>query len=308
MKKTKLAIAMALLPFSAIAQTAPPMVPAIDHNGPLVVAVNAPSDHVSMNAKEQRALEIAREWKNNPDKPRKSPDGGVVYLYGATLPTLICTPLQVCAIRLQPGEEVNDVHAGDSVHWVISPALIGSGPSAITAVMVKPRESGFVTNLVINTNRRSYTLKLMATRHEWVSYVAFDYPDEQAKTWENFKAKQGRAENASTMKSGQKMANLDFDFKLSGDNPNWKPIRVYYDRNGHQTTIQFPSSNFGDDAPVLFLVGKGKSLWSGSTEKLVNYIPIGDTYVVNQIIDEAVLISGVGSNQTKVTITRGKDK
>jgi type IV secretory pathway VirB9-like protein len=157
------------------------MVPPIEQGEPVVQAMNIPAVPVSLNSKEQRALEIAREWKNNPDKPRRSADGGVIYLYGATLPTLICTPLQVCAIRLQPGEEVNDVHAGDATRWRITPAMIGSGASAITVVMVKPTESGLITNLIINTNRRSYTLKLMATRHEWVSYVAFDSSESMGK-------------------------------------------------------------------------------------------------------------------------------
>lgn len=302
MRKTKLAVAMALLPFAVNAQ----MVPAIEQGGPLVTAMSAPSAPVTLNEKEQRALEIAREWKNNPDKPRRSPDGGVVYLYGATLPTLICTPLQVCAIRLQPGEEVNDVHAGDATRWRITPSMIGSGASAVTAVMVKPTESGLITNLIINTNRRSYTLKLMATRHEWVSYVAFDYPDDQARAWENYRTKQGRADHASTMPSGQNVSNLDFGYQLSGDNPKWKPQRVYSD--GVKTYIQFPSEKFADEAPALVIVGKGKSLWSGPAEKLVNYRLVGDAYVVDQVIEQAALISGVGSDQTKVTIARGKDK
>jgi len=285
------------------------MVPAIDQNGLAAFIAETPESTANLDDKERKALEIAREWKNNPNKPRKSGDGGVIYLFGATLPAVICTTFQVCAIRLQPGEVVNgDPHAGDDVMWDIKPSMIGSGPNAIQVILIKPRASGIVTNLIINTNRRSYNMKLMATRHEWVSYVAFDYPDDNARAWANYRAQQGRTENASTMSGGQKIANLDFDFTLSGDNPKWKPIRVYYDKNGHQTTIQFPSANFGDDAPVLFVVGKGKSLWSGPTEKMVTYRPIDDTYVVDQIIDDAVLISGVGSDQTKVTITRGKGK
>lgn len=282
------------------------MVPPIERGEAVVQAMNSSAVEVSLNSKEQRALEIAREWKNNPDKPRRSPDGGVIYLYGATLPTLICTPLQVCAIRLQPGEEVNDVNAGDASRWLITPAMIGSGASAITVVMVKPTETGLITNLIINTNRRSYTLKLMATRHEWVSYVAFDYPGDMDATWSAFRAKQGREEHASTMPSGLNVANLDFGYQLSGDNPSWMPQRVYND--GVKTYIQFPSNKFADEAPALVIIGKGKSLWSGSTEKLVNYRLIGDAYVVDQVIEEAALISGVGSEQTKVTVSRGKGK
>lgn len=282
------------------------MVPPIERGEPVIQAMNAPVAPVTLNPKEKRALEIAREWKNNPDKPRRSADGGVIYLYGATLPTLICTPLQVCAIRLQAGEEVNDVHAGDATRWRITPAMIGIGSSAITVVMVKPTESGLITNLIINTNRRSYTLKLMASKHEWVSYVAFDYPSDMDAAWRNHRIKQGKAEHASTLPTGQNVANLDFGYQLSGDDPKWKPQRVYND--GVKTYIQFPSDKFADEAPALVIVGKGKSLWSGPTEKLVNYRLNGDAYVVDQVIEEAALISGVGREQTKVTIAREKGK
>jgi type IV secretion system protein TrbG len=286
------------------------MVPAIEQGAPLVTAMSAPSDAASINEKERKSLEIAREWKNNPDKPRRSADGGAVYLYGATLPTLICTTLQVCAIRLQPGEIVNDEpHVGDRVRWIVRPSMIGGGPSAITAIMVKPTESGIVTNMIINTNRRSYNIKLMATRHEWLPYISFDYPDDQEREWKNYQISRERAEYGSTLPGGQNIANLDFDYQLSGDNPKWKPQRVYYDRNSKKTIIQFPSNDFGDDAPVLVVLGKGKHLWSGTTEKIVNYRRWGnDSFMVDQAIEEAALISGVGNQQTKVIITRGKGK
>ncbi|EED6798137.1 P-type conjugative transfer protein TrbG, partial [Salmonella enterica subsp. enterica serovar Enteritidis] len=45
-------------------------------------------------------------------------------------------------------------------------------------------------------------------------------------------------------------------------------------------------------------------LFSKATEKLVNYRPIGDRYVVDKVLDRASLIVGVGRNQTEVTITR----
>lgn len=302
MRKTKLAIAMALLPFAVNAQ----MVPAIDPGSPLVTAMNAPSDQARLNDKEQKALEIAREWKNNPNKPRRNADGGVVYLYGSTLPTLICTPLQVCAIHLQAGEEVNTADAGDT-RWVIKPSMIGNGPNAITVVLVKPWESGIVTNLIINTNRRSYNIKLMATRHEWVNYVAFDYPDDQARAWENYRARQERTAHASTMPNGLSVLNLDFGFTLGGDNPKWKPIRVYRDENG-KTHIEFESEKFLHEAPALVVLGKKKSLWSGQTEQIIPYRTIGNKYLVDGIPDRMALISDVGSNQVVVTIdyTGGK--
>jgi type IV secretion system protein VirB9 len=306
MKKTKLAIAMALLPFAAIAQT-PPMVPAIDHNGPLVTAMSAPSAAIKFTENEQKALDIAQEWKRNPTKPRRAGDGGVIYLFGAALPTLICAELQVCSIFLQSGEHVNGApQTGDEKRWFIVGSMIGSGNTARTAVVVKPWESGLVTNLIVNTNLRSYYIKLVSTKRESMSYIAFDYPDDQERAWANYHAKKNRVENASTMQTGMNIANLDFGYQLTGDNPKWKPQRVYND--GVKTYIQFPSDKFADEAPALVVIGKGKSLWSGPTEKLVNYRLIGDAYVVDQVIEDAALISGVGGNQTKVTIARGKDK
>ena len=40
-------------------------------------------------------------------------------------------------------------------------------------------------------------------------------------------------------------------------------------------------------------------------EALVNYRLQGDRFIVDQLFDKAMLIAGVGSKQTKVTITRG---
>lgn len=224
-----------------------------------------------------------------------------MYLYGATLPTLVCTPLHTCAIRLQPGEVVNDVHAGDAARWKFTPSMIGSGPMAITNVIVKPTESGLTTNVIITTDRRSYTILLKSANHEWMAAIAFDYPDEHARTWANYRERQGRAEQAATLSTGENTSALDFNFRLAGDNPEWKPIRVYSD--GVKTYIQFPSGNFaGGDAPALVAIGKGGSLWSGPTPQMVNYRLVGDRYVVDRVLDKAALISGVGDGQVKVSI------
>jgi type IV secretion system protein VirB9 len=275
------------------------VVPPIERTA-FAVPMEAAPTRIELNDKEQAALEIVRKWRNNPDKPRRAADGTVMYLYGATLPTLICTPLQVCAIRLQPGEVVNDVHSGDSARWRITPSIIGGGPSAITNVIVKPTDSGLTTNLIITTDRRSYTIVLKSANHEWMPAIAFDYPDEQARTWADYQKRQSKAEHGATLSTGQNTAALDFGFSMGGDSPKWKPQRIYSD--GVKTYIQFPSAHFADEAPVLVTIGKGGSLWSGPSTKLVNYRLVGDRYVVDQVLDKAMLISGVGSEQVKVTI------
>lgn len=261
-------------------------------------------DDVPLDSKEAAAIALANQWKNHPDKPRRGPDGSVVYLYGATLPTLVCTPLEVCAVRLQPGEKVNDVHAGDTTRWRITPATSGEGATETTHVVIKPTDAGLTTNLLITTDRRVYTIKLASSQKEWIPVLSFDYPDEIQAAWDAYRRRQAEHVRATTLPTGQNLANLDFNFTISGDNPSWTPQRVYSD--GVKTYIQFPSATFaGTEAPALVSLSKKRglfSLFSKPTQELVNYRVVGDRYVVDQVIDRAALISGVGSDQVEVII------
>lgn len=293
-KLNKLVAAIALAPFAAAAQT----VPAISQDAP--IADQVLSSPVVLNDKERAALNIVREWKKNPDKPRKTSDGGVKYLFGATLPTLVCTPLQVCAIRLQAGETVNDVNIGDSTRWEITPAMMGTGPDAVVNAIVKPSEPGLKTNVIITTDRRVYTIQLKSAKHEWMPSISFAYPDDQERAWANYRSQQARAVHASTLSTGENAATLDFNYRMSGDNPKWKPQRIYSD--GTKTYIQFPSARFADEAPALVALGKDDGWFSDPAPQLVNYRLIGDRFVVDQVLDRAALISGVGSSQVRVEI------
>ncbi|MEX8140009.1 P-type conjugative transfer protein TrbG [Acinetobacter baumannii] len=259
-------------------------------------------NQIYLDGKEAHGIKLANEWKKHPDKPRRGKDGSVKYLFGATLPTLVCTPLQVCSIELQAGEVVNDVHAGDNVRWKIEPAIKGTGADATTILIVKPTDAGLVTNLLVTTDRRTYTIKLASTQKSWIPVLSFDYPDDVDRAWAAYRQAQAKQVQFNTMPTGQNLANLDFGFRISGDNPAWRPQRVYSD--GSKTYIQFPSSSFGGDAPALVALGKG-GIFSRGKEQLVNYRVIGDRYVVDKVIDRAALIQGVGRDQVKVTITRG---
>ncbi len=280
------------------------MVPPIERTASAapVVYTAEPSAPIQLTSREEAALKIAREWKNNSDKPRRAADGTVVYPYGVTLPTLICTPLQVCAIRLQPGEIVNGVHAGDSARWRIDPSMIGTGPNATTNVIVKPTDSGLTTNVIITTDRRSYTIQLKSARIDWMPAIAFDYPDDQERAWANYRAGQAKVEHASTLPTGENVAALDFGYAITGDNPPWRPVRVYKSASG-KTYVQFASSHFvGGEAPALVVIGKDGGMFSDATHQIINYRLVGDRYVVDGIPPRFALISGVGKEQTRVMI------
>lgn len=255
---------------------------------------------VPLTPKEREAARLAAEWKNRPDLPRRGEDGSVRFLFGATLPSVVCAPLQVCAISLQPGEVVNDVQLGDNVRWLAVPAISGTAPAEITNVIVKPTDAGLSTNMIVTTNRRIYTIKLVSTQAEWMPVVSFAYADDVQAAWSTYNLAKSRQVEATTLPTGQDLSKLDFGFRISGDDAAWKPMRVYSD--GTKTYLQFPASMQSSEAPALV------SLANDGSEQLVNYRVSGDRYIVDKVLDRAALISGVGRDQVKVKISRSSER
>lgn len=304
MNTKKFMCALSLLPLAVQAQ----MVPAIE---PVAYAAEVQDIQgfsmdrpVSLTKKEIEALKIMREWRDNPDKPAPAEDGGVVYMFGATLPTLLCAPYTVCAIRIEPGEKINNVNVGDQKRVEAEFSRVGNREQ----VIVKTRQSGFTSNIIISTDKRAYNIQIKATRHESIPYIEFVYPEDTQRLLAKHKAERAREIGNVTMSNGQRTDRLDFNYRISGDNPKWKPIRVYSD--GRQMTIQFPSANFDHGAPVLAGIESPGGVFSDPEYEVVNYRPgpDGDTYIVDKLLDHAVLVSGAGKKQVRVDIeyTGGK--
>lgn len=227
-------------------------------------------------------------------------DGAVVFRFGATMPTIVCAPLYVCNLSLQPGEVVNNVQVGDPVRWKVTPALSGSGAAQVTHVTVKPLDIGLSTNLIVATNRRAYLIKLVSRKDDWMPSVAFSYPEDEAAQWAALEQHREAERVANVMPdTGQHLAELDFGYRLRGDEPVWRPLRVYSD--GSKTYIQFPRAMQSDELPALVSIGADKR------EQMVNYRLTGDRFVVDKVLDRAVLVSGVGRHQVKVRIERTRE-
>jgi type IV secretion system protein TrbG len=264
--------------------------------------INLLSPSAPLNATEMQAVALARRWKNRAEMPQRGEDGVVRFLYGATLPTVVCAPLQVCDMALQPGEIINSVNVGDKVRWNISPGISGSADGRVTHLIIKPVDAGLVSSLVIETDRRTYAIKLVSTQHEWMPLVAFNYPDDMQRQWSAYRQTVAFGTAATRLPSGENVANLDFGFRVSGDSPRWRPLRVYSD--GAKTYIQFPRTLGSGTAPALVALDNDGGWFSSATQQMVNYRMQGDRYIVDRVLDRAELVSGVGSSQTRVVITR----
>jgi type IV secretion system protein VirB9 len=211
-------------------------------------------------------------------------DGMVFHAYTA--------PGQVTDIALQPGEALGAVASGDTVRWVIGDTTSGAGDTKRTHVLVKPFSAGLATNLVITTDRRSYHLMLTSTPKTAMAALSWTYPQDDLialrKTAEEKAA-------AAPVASGLALDELHFDYNLSGDQPDWRPLCAFDD--GRQTFIEFPASLAVGEAPPLFVIdGKGGA-------QLVNYRVRGRFYVVDRLFDAAELRLGT-KHQQVVRISR----
>lgn len=260
--------------------------------GLLAITAAAPAVAQDLSGNEVRGTALSDQWQNGQGVVTRGPDGQVIFLYGQVQPSVVCAPLQVCDIELQPGEIVRDVLVGDTVRWKVEPATSGAPGAQAVHLIVKPAEAGLDTSMVVTTSRRTYHIQLKSHQSQYMARTGFDYPEDVGARFADINA---RMEASIVPGASVPADQLNFAFSVSGS-ARWKPTRIYSD--GMKTYIQFPSAVSGQDAPVLFVV-------SGGQNRIVNYRMNGAMMVVDYYIDQAILVSGVGNRQQKITIRRG---
>jgi type IV secretion system protein VirB9 len=256
---------------------------------------------------DNRALELVREFgeATGAVPPVTGVAGSVVIAYSSYTPKVVCRPMYVTDIILQPGEIVTGVHPGDAVRWTFSPSRSGPADSEQTHVLIKPLMADISTNVVINTDRRTYQLDLVSSSTNFMPSVSFSYPNDTLKEWDSFiTEKRKEKEKSSELASGYSVSpdDLHLEYEIRGkESLRWKPVRVWDD--GVKTYIQFKKGSVrrSVEAPVLVVFEHKK-------EVLVNYRAAEDMYVVDRVFDKAALIVGTGARQDRVVITRLKDR
>lgn len=204
---------------------------------------------------------------------------------------LYTAPEQVSDIALQPGESLISVAAGDTARWVIGDTASGSGTARRTHILVKPSAAGLSTNLVIATDRRVYHLELESNARSAMASISWTYPEDALLA---LRAASPVA-TEKTVAAGVAVEALDFNYRIEGDSPPWRPVRAFDD--GRQVFIEFPPTLPQGEAPPLFVRGEG-----GRAE-LVNYRLRGRYYVVDRLFAVAELRLGE-KRQQMVRIVR----
>jgi len=207
-------------------------------------------------------------------------------------------PGNVTDIALQEGEQLvgaGPVAAGDTVRWMIGDTISGTGTSARVHILVKPVRADIATNLVINTDRRTYHLELRANPSVYMASVSWSYPQDELIA---LRQSNEAALRAAPVAAGLDLASLNFRYAIEGDKPDWRPLRAFDD--GVRVFVEFPESVAQGELPPLFVLGPKNEA------ELVNYRVSGRYLIVDRLFTRAELRLGGRKGQNKVQIVASR--
>ena len=200
---------------------------------------------------------------------------------------IYAAPGQITDIALEPGEQLigsGPVAAGDTVRWVVGDTESGSGDTRRVHIVVKPTRPAIETNLVVNTDRRTYLIELRSREKPYMPSVTWFYPEDRTRGWA-----------APPTPFIPDQTQRRYRYAIEGDNPPWRPVNAYDD--GRKVYIEFSPGIDQGEMPPLFVIGQ-----DGKTE-LVNYRAYKNLLIVDRLFAAAELRLG-GESQQKVRIVR----
>ena len=201
---------------------------------------------------------------------------------------IYASPGQITDIELEPGEQLTGsgpLAAGDTVRWIVVDTESGNGDTRRVHVMVKPTRPAIQTNLIVNTDRRTYLIELRSCEKPYMPSVAWFYPE-------------GRLVRSKMLPQTPIIPEVDqrrYRYVIEGDSPPWRPVNAYDD--GRKVYIEFSPGIGQGEMPPLFVIGQ-----DGKPE-LVNYRAYRNVLIVDRLFAAAELRLG-GDKQQKVRIVR----
>lgn len=188
-------------------------------------------------------------------------------------------------------DQASKMAAKDTVRWIIGSTESGTGAERQVHILIKPTANQLSTNLVINTDRRTYHIEVQALPSTYMASVSWRYPLDEMKALE---VKAERVREQMPVASGLTPEALNFQYNLSGAKVPWRPVRAFDD--GRQVFIELPTSIAATDLPPLFLLdADGKA-------ELVNYRVSHRFIIVDRLFSIAEMRLGEKSRQKSVQI------
>jgi P-type conjugative transfer protein TrbG len=198
------------------------------------------------------------------------------------------SPGQITDVALEPGEQLTGsgpLAAGDTVRWIVGDTESGNGDSRRVHILVKPTRPAIETNLVVNTDRRTYLIELRSREKPYMPLVAWFYPEDQTT----------RLKTPTLRPLIPEADQRRYRYVVEGDNPPWRPVNAYDD--GRKVYIEFAPGISQGEMPPLFVIGQD------AKPELVNYRAYNNVLIVDRLFAAAELRLG-GDKQQKVRIVR----
>ncbi len=179
-------------------------------------------------------------------------EGALYQIYAA--------PGQITNIALEPGERLTGpgpIAAGDTTRWIIGDTTSGSGRTERVHILVKPTRPDIATNLVVNTERRTYHIELHANEDTWMPSVAWAYPEVRSMPRAPILRRPAIPPEAER----------HYRYGLQGDTPPWRPVSVFDD--GRRVYVVFPAAGSRRMRKRNPMASRVKHLWSQTLRRTV---------------------------------------
>lgn len=187
-------------------------------------------------------------------------------------------------IVLEKGEKINYIGGGDTTRWIIDTSSSGSSINKISHIFIKPIQRGISTNLIINTDRRTYQLTLISGSF-YNPIVSWRFPKSDQEVYQSKKISEYSNINPNK---------LNFRYSISNDEYKWAPAMVF--DSGIKTYIKMKPDIINSELPAFFVLDDENRM------TLVSYRYVKGYIVVDRLFDKAVLLLG----NKKVKIKRDK--
>lgn len=185
----------------------------------------------------------------------------------------------VTDVQLRPGEVVQKIASGNTTQWQVDVDII----DGVQHVYIKPMVSGIRTNMIINTDQRSYRFLVNSTDEmEYVVVFNFAELDREAQLKaeaEALAAQQARLDNL------KRLQNTHF-------NTNYKVIKtknvktVYVPKNifddGQKTYIEVSDLGLRDNLPLVYSYDD----WEKGKLQLVNYRLKNNVIEIDKVVNK----------------------
>ena len=266
---------------------------------PIVMVDDTKAGNYKFSYGNDRSVEAAfKQYAKTGKAPNIKTDGFIRFAYNPMQqPIINCMPFQQTVITLEPGERFTSITSGDPQNLSYMVAVSGSSTGTETQqVLVKPGVSQMSTNLIIATDRRIYNILVVvgASKKTITRNVGFWYPDEMLnKVNENIQKKNDVDMNAEKMPQ-LNLAKANFNYKISGDDPSWAPVRVFDD--GKRTWIEFPQGVDSKNVPTVLIQSDSDQFLKYNQSYYSPYM------IIDGIFGRAKLVAGVGGDQVQVDI------